>query len=48
MQRHSGPVTASDMRRQKTASSAAAAAPNVVELNNAVRPVRARVVRDDD
>jgi DNA-binding Xre family transcriptional regulator len=42
-------VTATDVRRKKAASAAkAAAASNVVELNKAVRPVRARVIRDDD
>jgi hypothetical protein len=35
-------VTATDVRRKKAASA------NVVELNKAVRPVRARVMRDDD
>lgn len=40
-------VTATDVRHRKTASSTAAAAPNVVELNKSVRPRRARVIRDD-
>jgi DNA-binding Xre family transcriptional regulator len=40
-------VTATDVRRKKTAS-AAAASPNVVELNKSVRPRRARVIRSDD
>ena len=42
--------TAADVRRRKTATSPAAAAPapNVVELNKAVRPRRARVISDDD
>ncbi|AFJ34719.1 helix-turn-helix transcriptional regulator [Mycobacterium sp. MOTT36Y] len=43
-------VTAADVRRRKTASTKAAAAPapNVVNLNKSVRPRRARVIRDDD
>jgi hypothetical protein len=42
-------VTASDVRRRKASSdSQAAAKPNVVELNKAVRPRRARVISDDD
>lgn len=40
-------VTATDVRRRK-ASSEAAPAPNVVELNKSVRPRRARVISDDD
>ncbi|WP_029899471.1 helix-turn-helix domain-containing protein [Nocardia brasiliensis] len=36
-------VTATDARRQKTGST-----PNVVELNRAIRPKRARVISDDD
>jgi DNA-binding Xre family transcriptional regulator len=40
-------VTATDVRRRK-ASSQAAPTPNVVELNKAVRPRRARVISDDD
>ncbi len=36
-------VTAADARHRKTGS-----APNVVELNKAVRPKRARVIADDD
>ena len=42
-------VTATDVRRRKaSASSQTAPAPNVVELNKAVRPRRARVLSDDD
>jgi hypothetical protein len=42
-------VTASDVRRRKASSgSQPAAKPNVVELNKAVRPRRARVLSDDD
>lgn len=42
-------VTATDAKRRKTASAAqGTAAPNVVDLNKAVRPVRARVIPDDD
>jgi DNA-binding Xre family transcriptional regulator len=40
-------VTATDVRGRKAAS-AAATAPNVVELNKSVRPRRARVIRSDD
>jgi DNA-binding Xre family transcriptional regulator len=40
-------VTAADVRRRRTASSAAKP-PNVLELNKAVRPRRARVLNDDD
>ncbi|HUH70511.1 MAG TPA: helix-turn-helix transcriptional regulator [Mycobacterium sp.] len=40
-------VTATEVRRKK-ATSAAAAATNVVDLNKSVRPRRARVLRDDD
>lgn len=41
-------VTATDVRRKKTASArAAASATNVVDLNKSVRPRRARVIRDD-
>lgn len=41
-------VTATDVRRKKTASArATASAPNVVDLNKSVRPRRARVIRDD-
>ncbi|MGY2011287.1 helix-turn-helix domain-containing protein [Nocardia gipuzkoensis] len=36
-------VTAADTRRKKTGS-----APNVVELNKAIRPRRARVITDGD
>jgi DNA-binding Xre family transcriptional regulator len=40
-------VTATDARRRKTASGAAPVPPpNVVELNKAVRPRRARVITD--
>ena len=42
-------VTATDVRRRKASSSSPTApAPNVVELNKAVRPRRARVLSDDD
>ncbi|MDT5411445.1 MAG: hypothetical protein QOG14_3665 [Mycobacterium sp.] len=42
-------VTAIDVRRRKASSgSQTAAKPNVVELNKAVRPRRARVLSDDD
>ena len=42
-------VTATDVRRRKALSSSPTApAPNVVELNKAVRPRRARVLSDDD
>jgi DNA-binding Xre family transcriptional regulator len=42
-------VTATDVRRRKASSgSQSAAKPNVVELNKAVRPRRARVLSDDD
>ena len=42
-------VTATDVRRRKASSgSRPVAKPNVVELNKAVRPRRARVVADDD
>ena len=42
-------VTAADVRRRKvSASSQAAPRPNVVELNKAVRPRRAKVISDDD
>lgn len=42
-------VTATDVRRRKASSnSPTAPAPNVVELNKAVRPRRARVLSDDD
>jgi DNA-binding Xre family transcriptional regulator len=41
-------VTATDVRRRKASSSSPTApAPNVVELNKAVRPRRARVLSDD-
>lgn len=41
-------VTATDVRRRKTAAGAAAPTPpNVVELNKSVRPRRARVITDD-
>lgn len=40
-------VTATDVRRRKTASGTAATPPpNVVELNKSVRPRRARVITD--
>ena len=41
-------VTATDVRRKKAASSTPPAPPNVVALNKAVRPRRARVIPDDD
>jgi DNA-binding Xre family transcriptional regulator len=41
-------VTATDVRRKKTASSTATSPANVVELNKSVRPRRARVIRDAD
>jgi DNA-binding Xre family transcriptional regulator len=41
-------VTATDVRRKKTASSTATSSTNVVELNKSVRPRRARVIRDAD
>ena len=42
-------VTATDVRRRNASSSSPTApAPNVVELNKAVRPRRARVLSDDD
>ena len=42
-------VTATDVRRRKASSSSPTApAPNVVELNKAVRPRRARVLSDED
>jgi DNA-binding Xre family transcriptional regulator len=41
-------VTATDVRRKKTASSTATSSANVVELNKSVRPRRARVIRDAD
>jgi DNA-binding Xre family transcriptional regulator len=42
-------VTAADVRRRKaSASSPAVPRPNVVELNKAVRPRRAKVISDDD
>ncbi|MGB9305934.1 MAG: helix-turn-helix transcriptional regulator [Mycobacterium sp.] len=42
-------VTATDVRRRKVSSSSQTApTPNVVELNKAVRPRRARVISDDD
>jgi DNA-binding Xre family transcriptional regulator len=41
-------VTAADIRRRKASGSQGAPRPNVVELNKAVRPRRARVISDDD
>src|SRR6476661_9627021 len=42
-------VTAADVRRRKaSASSQSVPKPNVVELNKAVRPRRAKVISDDD
>jgi DNA-binding Xre family transcriptional regulator len=42
-------VTAADVRRRKaSASSQSVLKPNVVELNKAVRPRRAKVISDDD
>jgi DNA-binding Xre family transcriptional regulator len=42
-------VTAADVRRRKaSAGSQATPRPNVVELNKAVRPRRAKVISDDD
>jgi DNA-binding Xre family transcriptional regulator len=42
-------VTAADVRRRKaSASSPTVPRPNVVELNKAVRPRRAKVISDDD
>jgi DNA-binding Xre family transcriptional regulator len=42
-------VTAADVRQRKVSSSSQTAPrPNVVELNKAVRPRRARVISDDD
>ena len=42
-------VTAADVRRRKaSASSPSVPRPNVVELNKAVRPRRAKVISDDD
>lgn len=41
-------VTATDVRRKKTASSTVTSSANVVELNKSVRPRRARVIRDAD
>jgi len=42
-------VTAADVRRRKaSASSQTTPRPNVVELNKAVRPRRAKVISDDD
>jgi Cro/C1-type HTH DNA-binding domain len=42
-------VTAADVRRRKASSSSQTVPrPNVVELNKAVRPRRARVISDDD
>ena len=41
-------VTATEVRRKKTASAAADLSPNVVELNKSVRPRRAHVIRSDD
>jgi DNA-binding Xre family transcriptional regulator len=42
-------VTAADVRRRKaSASSPPSPTPNVVELNKAVRPRRARVISDDN
>jgi DNA-binding Xre family transcriptional regulator len=42
-------VTAADVRRRKaSAGSPTAPRPNVVELNKAVRPRRAKVISDDD
>jgi DNA-binding Xre family transcriptional regulator len=41
-------VTATDVRRRKTASGTAPPAANVVELNKSVRPRRARVITDAD
>jgi hypothetical protein len=42
-------VTAADVRRRKaSASSPSVPTPNVVELNKAVRPRRAKVISDDD
>ena len=42
-------VTASDVRRRKASvGPAGRSQPNVVELNKAVRPRRARVISDDD
>jgi DNA-binding Xre family transcriptional regulator len=40
-------VTASDVRRRKTATGSAPP-PNVVELNKSVRPRRARVIASDN
>jgi hypothetical protein len=39
-------VTATDVRRKKTASGDTPPPPNVVELNKSVRPRRARVITD--
>jgi DNA-binding Xre family transcriptional regulator len=42
-------VTAADVRRRKASAGAPSAPrPNVVELNKAVRPRRAKVISDDD
>lgn len=41
-------VTAVDVRRRRAASAAASKDPNVLDLNKAVRPRRARVLDDDD
>lgn len=42
-------VTAADVRRRKaSAGSQSVLRPNVVELNKAVRPRRAKVISDDD
>jgi DNA-binding Xre family transcriptional regulator len=42
-------VTAADVRRRKaSAGSPTTPRPNVVELNKAVRPRRAKVISDDD
>jgi DNA-binding Xre family transcriptional regulator len=42
-------VTAADVRRRKaSAASQSVPRPNVVELNKAVRPRRAKVISDDD
>ena len=42
-------VTAADVRRRKaSASSQTTPRPNVVELNQAVRPRRAKVISDED
>ena len=41
-------VTAADVRRRKASAGSPTPRPNVVELNKAVRPRRARVISDDD